>query len=201
MGSQAPSLGDAWRSALLREVQRRGTLRGTDGAAAEALGVPACELPNVRGYWLARLHWSPDDVLVVVMQGGKLADRRMGAIHLESLAQHFAQQFHREAMGVAGSVPGTTLHRVVPLLSRHVGELLTLARVRTEDVHAVEEDRWLAPGASQRFGDCGLEAIVATLVLAPRPWPTSVAALMVGLPDLADASSARISRAPSKEHE
>jgi len=49
------------------------------------------------------------------MQGGKLADRRMGAIHLESLAQHFAQQFHREAMGVAGFVPGTALHRVVPL--------------------------------------------------------------------------------------
>ena len=58
---------------------------------------------------------SPDDVLVVVMQGGKLADRRMGAIDLESLAQHFAQQFHREAMGVAGFVPGTALHRVVPL--------------------------------------------------------------------------------------
>jgi hypothetical protein len=47
-GSQAPSLGGAWRSALLREVQRRGTLRGADGAAAGTLGVLACGLPNVR---------------------------------------------------------------------------------------------------------------------------------------------------------
>jgi hypothetical protein len=68
------------------------------------------------------------------MQGGKLADRHMGAIHLESLAQHFARQFHHEAMGVAGSVPGTALHQVVPLpswLGWHVGELLKLATTPT----------------------------------------------------------------------